>query len=78
MILEEEKLFKQGVNMVKSRRDLSTPRRRNSLAKSCKITKVSSRPISAASSAPAAAAANIRVVIRVRPPNQREQDDNTR
>lgn len=78
MILGEEKLLKQGVNMVKSKRELSTPRKRNSLAKSCKVTKVSARPISAVSSVPTAAAANIRVVIRVRPPNQREQDDNTR
>lgn len=78
MILEEEKLFKEGVKMVKSRRDLSTPRRRNSLVKSSKITKATTRPISAASSVPATPKANIRVVVRVRPPNPREQDDNTR
>lgn len=78
MILVEEKLHKEGVKMVKSRRELSTPRRRNSLAKNCKISKVTTRPISAASSIPAVPAANIRVVVRVRPPNQREQDDNTR
>lgn len=77
MILDE-KLKKETSKMVKSRRDVGTPRKRNSLSKSCKITKVVSRPISAATSVTSLSAANIRVVVRVRPPNQREQDNNSR
>lgn len=77
MVLREEKLPQESLKMVKSRRDLSTPRKRNSL-KSRKIIKSTTRPISASCSAPAIAAANIKVVVRVRPPNFREQSDNSR
>lgn len=76
MIINDN-VFNGKVKMVRTRRDLSTPRKRNSLVKSRTIAKVS-RPVSAASSVAALAAANIKVVVRVRPPNNREQDDNAR
>lgn len=78
MILLDEQLSKGGLKMVKSRRELGTPRRRNSLVKNSKIIKNTARPISAASSVPAVPAANIRVVVRVRPVNSREQGENSR
>lgn len=77
MIVEGEKSYQEFSKMVKSKRELGTPRRRNSLLKNRTILKTS-RPASAASSVPATPAANIRVVVRVRPPTQREQSDNAR
>lgn len=72
--------FEKVPKMVKSKREPTTPRRRASLSKSGaigKVTKVLSRPVS--STAPCVApAANIKVVVRVRPPNDREQDENCR
>lgn len=80
MTLLEEKVTNESTKMVKSRREVATPRKRNSLTKSKSraIVKPISRPVSAVSSAAALPAANIRVVVRVRPPNAREQDDNSR
>ncbi|KAJ8925043.1 hypothetical protein NQ315_001214 [Exocentrus adspersus] len=65
--------------MVKSKRDVNTPRRRASLTRNRTISRAISRPTSAV---PAVAlqpvAPNIRVVVRVRPPNENEQGENSR
>ncbi|GJQ71189.1 hypothetical protein Trydic_g1088 [Trypoxylus dichotomus] len=55
--------------MVKNKRDLKSPRRRSSLL---------SRAGTRAKSSSARSSANIKVVVRVRPPNERETGDNSR
>ncbi|XP_060534796.1 kinesin-like protein KIF18A [Cylas formicarius] len=63
--------------MVRTKKEALTPRHRPPLATRNKaISKVLSRPVSSA--VPAPTAANIRVVVRVRPPNNKEQGDNCR
>ncbi|XP_023028699.2 uncharacterized protein [Leptinotarsa decemlineata] len=68
--------------MVKSKRELTTPRRRNSLSKQRildrTISKVVSRPNSGTSTSRTPAVANIKVVVRVRPPNGSEREENCR
>lgn len=66
--------------MVKSKRDLNTPRRRASLTKNRTIARTVSRPTSAAVQVAAVqpVAPNIKVVVRVRPPNEKEQGENCR
>ncbi|XP_018569213.1 kinesin-like protein KIF18A isoform X2 [Anoplophora glabripennis] len=66
--------------MVKSKRDLNTPRRRDSLTKNRAIARTVSRPTSAAVQVAAVqpVVPNIRVVVRVRPPNEKEQGENCR
>lgn len=67
------------LNMVKSKKDFKSPcRRRSGNLLNRPISR--SRPASAITSVAAAAAvgANIKVVIRVRPPNANEQGDNQR
>ncbi|KAJ8957542.1 hypothetical protein NQ318_020581 [Aromia moschata] len=65
--------------MVKSKRDIITPRRRGSLTKKSTIVKVLSRPNSGVQATLIQPAnANIRVVVRVRPANSREQDADCR
>lgn len=68
------KLYLKGgdidsVKMVKNKRDLKSPRRRSSLLSRAGVRgKLSS----------AKASANIKVVVRVRPPNEKETGDNSR
>lgn len=66
--------------MVKSKRDLKSPRRRRSgnLLLSRPISRSRQTSAIAAVAAAAAIGANIKVVIRVRPPNVNEQGDNQR
>lgn len=65
--------------MAKSKKETVHGRKRNSLTnRGNRIVKASSRPVSAVSTTSSLPAANIRVVVRVRPPNQREQDENNR
>ncbi|KAG5887410.1 hypothetical protein JTB14_024609 [Gonioctena quinquepunctata] len=68
--------------MVKSKRELTTPRRRNSISKQRTldrtISKVISRPNSGTATTRPPSVANIKVVVRVRPPNGSEQGENFR
>lgn len=63
----------RSTKMVKTTKK-ETPRKRNSLSKSRKIVKV----VAQVSEPAITPSTNIRVVVRVRPPNSKEQDANSR